>query len=90
MYFPLNKLVDLKENRYEFAKACMEYAKKIQTLGTDKIHQLEEKDSLIALKALLKNEIKYGERSTEEEIDDIFLELENISLDEDHLEKAQE
>ena len=72
LYFSLKKLVNFSGNRYELARACMEYAKKVRMLETDEYHQVGEKDALVALKALLDGKIKYTMDETDvEEIDDM-------------------
>ena len=74
MYFSLEKLVDYKGNRYELARACMEYAKKVRMLEIDEYHEVNGKDALVAIKALLDDKIKYTmdvmEDEDYDEIDD--------------------
>ena len=72
MYFPLKALINFKGNRYELAKACMEYAKKVRMLETNEYHAVGEKDALVALKALLEKKIKYTMDETDiEELGDL-------------------
>ena len=72
MYFSLEKLVDYKGNRYELARACMEYAKKVRILEIDEYHEVNGKDALVAIKALLDGKIKYTMDVIEDEdYDDI-------------------
>lgn len=71
MHFSLKELLDYEGNRYELARASMEYAKKVRYLETDEYHQVNEKDALVALKALLSGSIKYTlEEGDVEEVED--------------------
>lgn len=70
MYFSLEKLIDFKGNRYELARACMEYAKKVRMLETNEYNDVGEKDALVALKALLDGDIKYTKEESALEDDD--------------------
>ncbi len=75
MYFSLEKLINFDGNRYELAKACMAYAKKVRMLETDEYHSVGEKDALVALKAMLDEKIKYTMDQVEledfDELDDL-------------------
>ena len=74
LYFSLEKLINFDGNRYELARACMEYAKKVRMLETDEYHEVGEKDALVALKALLNGKIKYTMDETGiEEMDEFLL-----------------
>jgi len=80
VYFDLKKLIDYKGNRYELARAGMEYAKKVRYLETDEYHKVNEKDALVSLKAVLDEKIHFtmSDADTErfEEEDEVFVERE--------------
>jgi DNA-directed RNA polymerase subunit K/omega len=59
LHFSLEKLINFKGNRYELARASMEYAKKVRYLETDEYNRIGKKDALVALRAVLDDEIKY-------------------------------
>ncbi len=67
MYFPLDKLLNFKGNRYELARACMEYAKKVRYLAPDEYHRVGEKDALVAMKAVLDGDIRYTLEAVDKE-----------------------
>lgn len=72
MYFSLEKLLNFKGNRYELARACMEYAKKVRYLESDEYHTVGEKDALVALKAVLDSKIRYTlEQVDKEELEEL-------------------
>lgn len=76
MHFSLEKLINYNGNRYELARATMEYAKKVRYLETEDYHKVSEKDALVALKAVLDGNIKFVNDSNfqsdfdEDEFDD--------------------
>ncbi|HMB00092.1 MAG TPA: hypothetical protein VKS21_03810 [Spirochaetota bacterium] len=75
MYFSLKKLINYNGNRFELAKACMDYAHKVRYLQSDEYKEVGEKDALVALKAILDNDIKYTRDETE--IEDDFEDMED-------------
>lgn len=59
VFFSLQKLLDFQGNRYELARAAMEYAKKVRYLQPDEYHATGEKDALVALRSVLDGKINY-------------------------------
>ena len=82
MYFSLKSLINFEGNRYELAKACMQYARKVRMLETDEYQAISEKDALVALKAILEGKIKYT--MEEKELDD-FDEFDDMNSTSDPL-----
>ena len=77
MHFSLEKLVNFEGNRYELAKACMEYAKKVRFLEPDEYQKVGKKDTLVALKHILNEEVRYHRDEKEvlleeEDLDEAF------------------
>lgn len=68
LFFSLEKLLDYKGNRYELARACMEYAKRVRYIAPDEYKKIGEKEALVALKHLLDKDIKYTSDPFEIEI----------------------
>jgi DNA-directed RNA polymerase subunit K/omega len=59
MHFSLKRLLDFQGNRYELARACMEYAKKVRYLQPEDYHSTGEKDALVAMRSVLDGNIHY-------------------------------
>ena len=74
MHFSLKDLIDYRDNRYELATACIEYARKVRFLAGDEYRQVERKDALVSLKHILAEDISYGmsDDPIEEVEEDIF------------------
>jgi DNA-directed RNA polymerase subunit K/omega len=88
LYFSLKKLIDFKGNRYELARAAMEYAKKVRYLETDEYHKVGEKDALVALRAVLEGDIKYT-LDEQDIVDDMDDELEEYNPQAKAIEAAE-
>ena len=69
--FYLKKLIDFRGNRYVLTKACNEYAKKVRNLFPDDYEKIKNKDSILALSHMLKDDISYTLEKPEFEEDDL-------------------
>ena len=67
-YFSLEKLLNYEGNRYELARACMEYARRVRYLVPNEYQRMGEKEALVALHHLLEGGIKYTSDRFEIEI----------------------
>lgn len=67
-YFSLEKLLDYQGNRYELARACMEYARRVRYLVPNEYQKMGEKEALVSLHHLLEGGIKYTSDRFEIEI----------------------
>ena len=75
MHFSLEKLINYDKNRYELARACVEYAKKVRFLGLDEYQEVENKDALVALRHILDNKIHYHLKRSDEEMEESISKL---------------
>ena len=68
MYFPLDKLLNYTGNRYQLARACMEYARRARYIDPEEYEKMGEKEALIALKHLLEGDVQFTADKFEVEI----------------------
>ena len=78
MHFSLEQLLNFKENKYELARACMEYAKKVRYLQPDEYHMTGEKDALVALRSVLDKQIHYTFEVVNRDEIDLFADFDQM------------
>lgn len=73
MFLDIEKLIDFKGNRYELARACMEYAPKSSIVNEKDYLDANEKSAIVTINDILNGRIKYTMQEEDEFVEeDIF------------------